>query len=1068
MLSSTALKRLKEFTRSLTRLPRTSETGIHFNRNRPSWAVTFWHHGVRKYRHMFVPDLSSTTVHLVLQEAIRVRRHLLLLEGNKKGGHHKIPPAAAGCYGIKDGIDAAFERLHSGSFSVAPHTYKEVNHTLSSPSHFQTEEGKPSPSGSFTTAPHHVSLDGCQKIKQQPIFHTGSGSDEVPQTKHEVHHTPRNRWKSVEGEDNDLQFEQHRQQDGDEGTELGYHPRHKGSRNSFRPYGMPLRHDRIVGGLKKDTDGLIVESVPDKLQNDIDDMNPQADSDDSAMRTSFPRCLSETEEHGRSDSVGNTSESYPNGLIKTQEDCAAAARQLSYQSSSDTGWCPQEEESASQQMPQYSDDGCPMCPCAPATPSTLRQESQDCCGWSSSATTSLPSSPPSYFSYSSSLAASSTISVAPFSVAQRLPFSSSTSSSTNVSLPTAGGESHNSSLYPPLTYGSSSTSSQRPVPVPFAFRQKEDVAGLDFLHASGLLGAFPAFSSSPSPLSILQFPGSFATVDGSGWSPPLSLFNCAPPTPPPPRPASSIEPSGQRTADSPLTTDLAHLFLSTCTPRGIFPFGSAQRVQPTHRYFGLDAWSEHVAANPGGTMYSPKSPTANGQSFPSTYHAFCNATSDSCPPFCALPFNLDPSPASSVAAHSTNQYHGPDPALETKRNSAFHNPGQNDQRKPLHPGARESPSTGDEQQWLASRAPWQHDAPMACDVSGRDRLSFRFPTTAPTQANAGRWTFAGFSRSLPSSENVPHDLIHVCARDTSPSPCYKVMHSPVSASTRSRCAALGRGDTNLVEGKSTTSRSSEGPGSMNVDAVESAKLCANQFRSTEFPCGGSAAIAARPHCGVAGESGASGRSSAPALTAFYTAAASCWYCGSAADASCVCEEASCLLNVSKSLSAWPRSPAYRLQRRRDQWWRQLERERRREAQRHEQLVFEAGLLAATTRMACKRNSAVCALDLECSRTPPKVPCFHRRDLIHAHKAHDQSITNDATPAENFPDAPIINNDLDTAPLIRQGALPETSGAFLCLRPSRLQEVNRATKPSAIEPVRLIPTCGRHPGVHGIS
>ncbi|KAF7458875.1 AP2 domain transcription factor AP2IV-2 [Cryptosporidium felis] len=87
MLPDWQLNWLRDVTRSLSTVPKSPMTGIHFDRTKPAWAVSYYECETRKYYFFFIPDLSEYTVEITLAAAIGCRQNVVA-----RGAHKRKKP----------------------------------------------------------------------------------------------------------------------------------------------------------------------------------------------------------------------------------------------------------------------------------------------------------------------------------------------------------------------------------------------------------------------------------------------------------------------------------------------------------------------------------------------------------------------------------------------------------------------------------------------------------------------------------------------------------------------------------------------------------------------------------------------------------------------------------------------------------------------------------------------------------------------------------------------------------------------------------------------------------------
>ncbi|KAL7066140.1 hypothetical protein ACR3K2_34240 [Cryptosporidium serpentis] len=87
MLPDWQLNWLRDVTRSLPSVPKSPMTGIHFDRTKPAWAVSYYECETRKYYFFFIPDLSQNTVEITLAAAIGCRQNVVA-----RGAHKRKKP----------------------------------------------------------------------------------------------------------------------------------------------------------------------------------------------------------------------------------------------------------------------------------------------------------------------------------------------------------------------------------------------------------------------------------------------------------------------------------------------------------------------------------------------------------------------------------------------------------------------------------------------------------------------------------------------------------------------------------------------------------------------------------------------------------------------------------------------------------------------------------------------------------------------------------------------------------------------------------------------------------------
>ncbi|KAJ1610027.1 hypothetical protein OIY81_1785 [Cryptosporidium canis] len=87
MLPDWQLNWLRDVTRSLSNVPKSPMTGIHFDRTKPAWAVSYYECETRKYYFFFIPDLSEYTIEITLAAAIGCRQNVVA-----RGAHKRKKP----------------------------------------------------------------------------------------------------------------------------------------------------------------------------------------------------------------------------------------------------------------------------------------------------------------------------------------------------------------------------------------------------------------------------------------------------------------------------------------------------------------------------------------------------------------------------------------------------------------------------------------------------------------------------------------------------------------------------------------------------------------------------------------------------------------------------------------------------------------------------------------------------------------------------------------------------------------------------------------------------------------
>ncbi|KAH8582971.1 uncharacterized protein ELE39_002316 [Cryptosporidium sp. chipmunk genotype I] len=87
MLPDWQLNWLRDVTRSLSSVPKSPMTGIHFDRTKPAWAVSYYECETRKYYFFFIPDLSEYTIEITLAAAIGCRQNVVA-----RGAHKRKKP----------------------------------------------------------------------------------------------------------------------------------------------------------------------------------------------------------------------------------------------------------------------------------------------------------------------------------------------------------------------------------------------------------------------------------------------------------------------------------------------------------------------------------------------------------------------------------------------------------------------------------------------------------------------------------------------------------------------------------------------------------------------------------------------------------------------------------------------------------------------------------------------------------------------------------------------------------------------------------------------------------------